>query len=113
MVHYLMLDATGFITRMSVNNPHPSSPSAASGGYQGTGQMGLPEILQMCCLGKRSGQMTFSSGEAYGYIYMQHGQVIHSIYNQLEGEEAIYAMLQLPQGTFSFDEAILPHKRTI
>lgn len=77
------------------------------------GQMGLAELLQMSCLSKRSGQITFISEPGTGYVYLQHGQVVHAILDKNEGEEAIYQMLQWPAGTFSIDNSILPHKRTI
>ncbi|MEI9998263.1 MAG: DUF4388 domain-containing protein [Verrucomicrobiota bacterium] len=67
----------------------------------------------MCCLSKRSGQITFRSGESYGFIYIQHGRVLHALCGNTEGEEAIYSMLTWPGGGFSLDEGILPHKKTV
>jgi pSer/pThr/pTyr-binding forkhead associated (FHA) protein len=67
----------------------------------------------MCCLSRRSGQITFRSGESYGFIYIQHGRVLHALCGATEGEEAIYSMLVWPGGGFSLDEDILPHKKTV
>jgi len=67
----------------------------------------------MCCLSRRSGQITFRSGESYGFIYIQHGRVLHALCGTTEGEEAIYSMLLWPGGGFSLDEDILPHKKTV
>jgi pSer/pThr/pTyr-binding forkhead associated (FHA) protein len=75
--------------------------------------MGLPEVLQMCCLSRRSGQITFRSGESYGFIYIQQGRVLHALCGTIEGEEAIYAMLLWPGGGFTLAEDILPHKKTV
>jgi len=75
--------------------------------------MGLAEVLQMCCLSRRSGQITFRSGESYGFVYIQHGKVLHAMCGVIEGEEAIYLMLSWPGGGFSLDEGILPHKKTV
>jgi pSer/pThr/pTyr-binding forkhead associated (FHA) protein len=75
--------------------------------------MGLPEVLQMCCLSHRSGQITFRSGESYGFIYIQQGRVLHALCGTVQGEEAIYAMLLWPGGGFTLDEDIIPHKKTI
>src|SRR6202000_2102823 len=75
--------------------------------------MGRPEVLQMCCLSHRSGQITFRSGESYGFIYIQQGRVLHALCGTVEGEEAIYTMLTWPGGGFSLDEDILPHKKTV
>jgi hypothetical protein len=75
--------------------------------------MGLAEVLQMCCLSRRSGQITFRTGESYGFVYIQQGRVLHALCGTVEGEEAVYRMLTWPGGGFSLDEDILPHKKTI
>jgi pSer/pThr/pTyr-binding forkhead associated (FHA) protein len=95
------------------SNPAPNPEQSGSSGFSAQSQMGLPEVLQMCCLSRRSGQITFRSGESYGFIYIQHGRVLHALCGTTEGEEAIYAMLLWPGGGFSLDEGILPHKKTI
>jgi hypothetical protein len=75
--------------------------------------MGLPEILQTCCLSRRSGQITFRSGESYGFVYIQQGRVLHALCGTKEGEEAVYQMFSWDAGNFSLDQDILPHKKTI
>jgi pSer/pThr/pTyr-binding forkhead associated (FHA) protein len=100
---------------MSYQNSQPSDNSDIPGasGFSAQSQMGLPEVLQMCCLSHRSGQITFRSGESYGFVYIQQGRVIHALCGVFEGEEAIYLMLTWPGGGFSLDEDILPHKKTV
>jgi pSer/pThr/pTyr-binding forkhead associated (FHA) protein len=91
----------------------PNPEDAALSGFSAQSQMGLPEVLQMCCLSRRSGQITFRSGESYGFVYIQQGRVLHALCGTTEGEEAIYAMLLWPGGGFTLDEDILPHKKTV
>ncbi len=67
----------------------------------------------MCCLSRRSGQITFRSGESYGFVYIQQGRVLHALCGNTEGDEAVYTMLTWPGGGFSLDEGILPHKKTV
>jgi pSer/pThr/pTyr-binding forkhead associated (FHA) protein len=95
------------------SNPTPNPDQSGTSGFTAQSQMGLPEVLQMCCLSRRSGQITFRSGESYGFIYIQQGRVLHALCGTTEGEEAIYAMLTWPGGGFSLDEDILPHKKTV
>jgi pSer/pThr/pTyr-binding forkhead associated (FHA) protein len=95
------------------SNSAPNPDEAATSGFSAQSQMGLPEVLQMCCLSRRSGQITFRSGESYGFIYIQQGRVLHALCGTTEGEEAIYAMLLWPGGGFTLDEDILPHKKTV
>src|ERR1700683_1389444 len=95
------------------NNPAPDPENFPSAGFNTQSRMELAEILQMYCLSRRSGQITFRSGESYGHVYIQHGRVLHAMCGVVEGEEAVYLMLSWPGGGFSLDEGILPHKKTI
>src|SRR5476651_200703 len=115
MVHYYLSLATAIIDAMSHPNssPAPNPDQSGTSGFSAQSQMGLPEVLQMCCLSRRSGQITFRSGESYGFIYIQQGRVLHALCGTTEGEEAIYSMLLWPGGGFSLDEDILPHKKTV
>jgi pSer/pThr/pTyr-binding forkhead associated (FHA) protein len=115
MVHYYTPLATANIDAMSApnTNPSPNPDQTGMSGFNAQSQMGLPEVLQMCCLSRRSGQITFRSGESYGFIYIQQGRVLHALCGTVEGEEAIYTMLVWPGGGFSLDEDILPHKKTV
>ncbi len=115
MLHYSLLVATANINSMSYqnSNPAPDSRQPVPSGFGSQTQMGLAEVLQMCCLSHRSGQITFRSGESYGFIYVQHGRVLHALCGVNEGEEAVYLMLSWPGGGFTLDEDILPHKRTV
>src|ERR1700677_4051575 len=115
MVHYYISLATGNIDTMSHPNssPAPNPDQSGTSGFSAQSQMGLPEVLQIWCLSRPSGKITFRSGESYGYIYIQHGRVLHALCGSTEGEEAIYSMLTWPGGGFSLDEDILPHKKTV
>src|SRR5208282_6535262 len=106
---------TGNVDAMSPmkSNSAPNPDEAPTTGFSAQSQMGLPEVLQMCCLSRRSGQITFRSGESYGFIYIQQGRVLHALCGVTEGEEAIYSMLTWPGGGFSLNEGILPHKKTV
>ncbi|MEY2585796.1 MAG: hypothetical protein QOD80_1822, partial [Verrucomicrobiota bacterium] len=52
-------------------------------------QFSAAEILQMSCLGQRSGRFTFKSGRGNSEIYLAHGSVRHAVYGSLEGESAV------------------------
>src|SRR5471030_2497044 len=110
MVHYYIPLATANIDAMSPSksNSVPNPDDAATSGFSAQSQMGLAEVIQMCCLSRRSGQITFRSGESFGFVYVQHGQVLHAMCGVNEGEEAVYLMLSWPGGGFSLDEDILP-----
>ncbi len=115
MVHYYLSLATANIVPMSYPNSSsfPDSNASVSSGFNTQSTMGLAEVLQMCCLSRRSGQITFRSGDSHGFVFIQQGNVLHAMCGPIEGEEAVYTMLTWPGGGFSLNEDILPHKKTI
>jgi pSer/pThr/pTyr-binding forkhead associated (FHA) protein len=115
MVHYYLSLATANIVPMSYPNSSsfPDSNPQVSSGFNAQSDMGLAEVLQMCCLSRRSGQITFRSGESHGFVFIQQGHVIHAMCGPIEGEEAIFTMLTWPGGGFTLNEDILPHKKTV
>ena len=46
-------------------------------------QFSAAEILQMSCLGQRSGRFTFKSGRGNSEIYLAHGSVRHAVFGSL------------------------------
>ncbi len=115
MVHYYLAVATANIVLMSYSNssPAPHGDEPGTPGFNTQSQLGLAEVLQMCCGARRSGQITFRSGESCGYVYLQHGNVLHALCGTVEGEDAVYRMLGWPGGGFSINQDILPHKKTV
>ncbi len=75
--------------------------------------MGLAEMLQMYCQAKRTGSLSYSTGDQAGSLFFHHGQLVHAECQGFEGESAVYKMLQQPGGSIDFDESVLPGKRTI
>ncbi len=75
--------------------------------------IGLAEIIQTYCQSNRTGRIVFNSQSASGHLYLQYGQVLHAQFDDLEGSQAVYRMLQWPPGTVTFEEGVLPQKRTI
>ena len=115
MVHYYLSLATANIVPMSYPNssPIPDSNPPVSSGFNTESTMGLAEVLQMCCLSRRSGQITFRSGDSHGFVFIQQGHVLHAMCGPIEGEQAVFTMLTWPGGGFTLNEDILPHKKTI
>jgi Domain of unknown function (DUF4388) len=76
-------------------------------------QFSAAEILQMACLGQRSGRFTFKSGRGSSEIYLQHGAIRHAAYSTLEGEAAVAETFRWRQGRFYFEEGIISHAQTV
>jgi hypothetical protein len=76
-------------------------------------QFSAAEILQMSCLGQRSGRFTFKSGRGNSEIYLHHGIVRHAVYGSLEGEAAVAEIFRWRQGRFYFEEGIISQVQTV
>jgi hypothetical protein len=76
-------------------------------------QFSAAEILQMSCLGQRSGRVTFKSGRGSSDIYLQHGSLRHAVFGSLEGESAIAEVFRWRQGRFYFEEGIISQIQTV
>jgi hypothetical protein len=76
-------------------------------------QFSAAEILQMSCLGQRSGRFTFKSGRGNSEIYLQHGSVRHAVFGVLEGESAVAEIFRWRQGRFYFEEGIISQVQTV
>ncbi len=76
-------------------------------------QFSAAEILQMSCLGQRSGRFTFKSGRGNSEIFLQHGSVRHAVFGTLEGEAAVAEIFRWRQGRFYFEEGIISQVQTV
>ena len=71
------------------------------------------EILQMSCLGQRSGRFTFKSGRGNSEIYLNQGCVRHAVFGTLEGEPAVAEIFRWRQGRFYFEEGIISQVQSV
>ena len=76
-------------------------------------QFSAAEILQMSCLGQRTGRFTLKSGRGNGEIYLHHGSVRHAVFGSLEGESAVAEVFRWRQGRFYFEEGIISQVQTV
>jgi CheY-like chemotaxis protein len=87
---------------------------APQSGFRGVMQrVGLEDVLQMECLAGKSSVLTVSTGSRRGQIYICDGEIIHAQSGQLQGEMALYGLLALTGGEFTFGPFAEPARRTI
>lgn len=82
-------------------------------GFRGVMQVGLHDVLQMECLGRKTSILGVSAGNRRGQIFISDGAIIHAEYGQMQGEMALYGLLGLSGGEFSFLPFTEPPRRTI
>lgn len=76
-------------------------------------QFSAAEILQMTCMGERSGRFTFKSGRGNSEIFLYQGEVRHATYGTLEGEGALAEIFRWRQGRFYFEEGIISQEQSV
>jgi CheY-like chemotaxis protein len=83
-------------------------------GFQGVlRSVGLPDLVQMECLGRNSSILELFHEQPLGRIYVEDGQIIHAVCGEIAGERAFQKLLTLNGGTFELREFELPPERTI
>jgi CheY-like chemotaxis protein len=91
-----------------------SVASAPTEGFRGLlRQVGLPDVLQMECLGRKSSLLEVSSPKDSGRIYIQDGSIIHAEMGRAQGEPALFDLLGLKGGEFRLKPFAAPQRQTI
>ncbi len=90
------------------------SSSHTQAGFRGVmRQVGLQEVLQMECLGRKSSVLEVFTPKARGRIYISDGSIVHAESGALQGEAALYGLLGFRGGEFNFRAYEEPPRRTI
>jgi len=76
-------------------------------------QFSAADVLQMTCMGQRSGRFTFKSGRGNSEIYVHQGEVRHAVYGTLQGEGALAEIFRWRQGRFYFEEGIISQEQSV
>jgi CheY-like chemotaxis protein len=82
-------------------------------GFRGVMQVGLQDVLQMECLGRKSSILAVSTQNRRGQIFINEGSIVHAEWGQLQGEMALYGLLALSGGEFTLHPYTEPPRRTI
>jgi CheY-like chemotaxis protein len=84
------------------------------GGFRGMmRRVGLQEVLQLECLGRKSSVLEIFTGKVRGRIFICDGSIVHAESGALQGEVALYGLLALRGGEFNLLPFTEPPRRTI
>jgi len=76
-------------------------------------QVGLPEVIQMECIGRHSSILEIRNQQLRGQIYIEAGAVTHAAVGTLVGEQALFRLLSLKGGEFLVKPFRAPPQRTV
>jgi len=82
--------------------------------FQGSlSELPLPDIIQLVSVGGKSGVFELTDGAHTGQIFLREGQIVHALFGEQSGEEAVYALAMWNKGEFRFDPGPPTEQRTI
>lgn len=88
--------------------------STAQEGFHGMmRRVGLQEVLQMECLGRKSSVLEISAQNLGGQVFISEGAIVHAQCGALLGEQAFYKLLSFRGGQFNLLPYTEPAQRTI
>ncbi|MDP8241258.1 MAG: DUF4388 domain-containing protein [Candidatus Hatepunaea meridiana] len=73
----------------------------------------MADIIQLVGLGQRTVELRLTTGIGTGSVFFENGEVIHAVYEDLEGEEAFYEIFNWMGGQFSISKLTAIPERTI
>jgi CheY-like chemotaxis protein len=73
----------------------------------------LTDIIQMNCLGRVTTSLVITKDNHRGIIYFNDGEIVHAECDNIEGEEAFYAILGWQEGKFVSNIGAFPPRETI
>jgi CheY-like chemotaxis protein len=76
-------------------------------------QVGLTDLLQLECLGRKSSVLEIKASNADGRIYISEGSIIHAEIGGIYGEKALARLFGLKGGEFRLAPFVQPSRQTI
>lgn len=73
----------------------------------------LPDVIQLVGFGRKSGVLSVAHSGGHSQLYFSSGNVIHAVSNDIEGEDAVYALFRVEEGEFRFQADASPPTQTI
>jgi hypothetical protein len=71
------------------------------------------DIVQLLDLSQKSGLLRISSAEGDGSIRLREGEMLSAEFGELRDEEAVFRMISLSEGSFSFSQRHVEEARSI
>jgi CheY-like chemotaxis protein len=91
-----------------------ATAEAPTEGFKGmVRQVGLMELLQLECLGRKSSVLEIKGANAEGRIYISEGSIIHAEIGGIFGEKALARLYGLKGGEFRLAPFTQPGRQTI
>ncbi len=104
------------IRRRVAAEARSAAPGAPQEGFDLTGRiaaMPLHELIQVLEVNRKTGVLRLSTKFGQGELYIEKGVVSHATFAGIDGEEGIYLMFAVEEGTFDFRTGVEADMRTV
>jgi hypothetical protein len=82
--------------------------------FQGSlAELHLPDIIQLVSVSGKTGVFRLSDGPNHGEIWLHEGRIVHAEHEDLNGEEAVYALAIWRSGEFRFEAGVAAPRQSI
>jgi hypothetical protein len=82
--------------------------------FQGSlAELHLPDIVQLISVSGKTGVFHLTDGPHKGQIFLRDGQIVHAQLEDVQGEDAVYALAIWNKGDFLFEAGVSSEVRTI
>ena len=103
---FFLRDATQRIKRIidkiALEKMAKSAP--VGGGLRGTlAQMNVIDLLQSLEMGRKSCLLSLTNERERCDLYITDGQITHAVYGKLQGDKAVYKVMEWSKGSFQID----------
>ena len=96
------------------NSPVQAASEDDEVGFRGVlRKIGLQDLIQMECLNRTSSVLEITNQATRGKIYLERGEIIHAVVDNLSGEKALNKLLSLRGGEFTLKPFERPEQRSI
>jgi predicted regulator of Ras-like GTPase activity (Roadblock/LC7/MglB family) len=73
----------------------------------------LPNLIQLNCMEKNVAKLMIEAREGKGVLYFEDGNIVHAVYRDKQGDEAIYSLLAIKEGLFRIENGIRTKSSTV
>jgi hypothetical protein len=73
----------------------------------------IADVLQMCCLSRRSGAIQMVRDKKSGIAFLRGGTIVHAETTTARGKEALFEIAAWEYVEFAYDRTVLPPVETI
>lgn len=82
------------------------SGKIASGMSGNVEEVPAVDLMQLINSSQKTGYIEIFGAEGIAQVHFNEGEIVHAHYNQLEGEEAVFAILGIKNGQFTYNRGI-------